>query len=44
MLRAPEALRYRKDDRPASFEGHDILPVVFSAIEEVAKKLLRNYT
>lgn len=32
MMRAPEILGYPKDDRTASFEGHDALPVVFAAI------------
>jgi hypothetical protein len=34
MIRAPAALDYPKDERPASFEGHDFVPIVFGAIEE----------
>ena len=34
MLRAPAALSYPTDDRAASFEGHDFVPIVFGAIEE----------
>jgi hypothetical protein len=32
MLRASPALDYPKDDRPVSFEGHGVVPCVFSAI------------
>src|SRR5260370_42236415 len=34
MIRAPAALDYPKDDRPASFDGHDFVPIVFGAIED----------
>ncbi|MGP8471502.1 DUF2471 family protein [Burkholderia sp. PR2] len=34
MLRAPAALSYPLDDRPASFEGHDFVPIVFGAIAD----------
>jgi hypothetical protein len=34
MLRAPAALGYPSDDRVASFEGHDFVPIVFQAISE----------
>jgi hypothetical protein len=32
MLRASPAMFYPKDDRPVSFEGHDVVPSVFGAI------------
>ena len=31
-VRSHEAFGYPKDDRPASFDGHDVLPIVFGAI------------
>lgn len=34
MIRAPAALDYPKDDRPASFAGHDFVPIVFGAIRD----------
>jgi hypothetical protein len=34
MLRAPEALAYPNDGRPASFEGHDFIPIIFGAIAD----------
>jgi len=34
MIRAPAALDYPKDERPASFEGHGFVPIVFGAIED----------
>jgi hypothetical protein len=39
MLRAPEALGYPNDDRPASFEGHDFVPIVFGAIADAWRKV-----
>ena len=33
MICAPAALSYPNDDRPVSFEGHDFVPIVFSAID-----------
>lgn len=32
MLRASPAMGYPKDDRPVSFEGHDVVPSLFGAI------------
>jgi hypothetical protein len=32
MLRASPAMGYPKDDRPVSFEGHDVVPSVFGVI------------
>lgn len=39
MLRAPEALGYPNDDRPASFEGHDFAPIIFGAIADAWAKV-----
>nr|WP_207002327.1 DUF2471 family protein [Trinickia mobilis] len=39
MLRVPAALDYPKDDRPASFEGHDFVPVVFGAIIDAWRRV-----
>ncbi|AME28656.1 DUF2471 family protein [Burkholderia sp. PAMC 26561] len=39
MIRAPAALDYPKDDRPASFEGHDFVPIVFGAIEDAWRRV-----
>ena len=33
MICAWAALSYPNDDRPVSFEGHDFVPIVFSAID-----------
>ncbi|EIM99277.1 hypothetical protein WQE_19804 [Paraburkholderia hospita] len=33
MICAPAALSYPKDEGPVSFEGHDFVPIVFSAID-----------
>ncbi|MDQ7979891.1 DUF2471 family protein [Paraburkholderia sp. SARCC-3016] len=33
MICAPAALSYPNDDRPVSFESHDFVPIVFSAID-----------
>lgn len=38
MIRAPAVLSYPKDDRPASFGGHDFVPIVFGAIERVLSR------
>jgi len=38
MLRAPAALDYPKDDRPVSFEGHDVIPSVFRTIDAVWRR------
>jgi hypothetical protein len=32
MLRASPAMGYPNDERPVSFEGHDLVPTVFGAI------------
>jgi Protein of unknown function (DUF2471) len=39
MLRAPAALSYPKDERPASFEGHEFVPIVFGAIDEAWRRV-----
>ncbi len=39
MIRAPAALDYPKDDRPASFVGHDFVPIVFGAIEDAWRRV-----
>uniref|UniRef100_UPI003F50B1EE DUF2471 family protein n=1 Tax=Caballeronia sp. LjRoot34 TaxID=3342325 RepID=UPI003F50B1EE len=39
MIRAPDALGYPKDDRPASFVGHDFVPIVFGAIEDAWRRV-----
>jgi hypothetical protein len=39
MIRAPAALDYPKDERPASFEGHDFKPIVFGAIEDAWRRV-----
>ena len=33
MVRSHEAFGYPRDDRPASFEGLGVLPIVFGAIQ-----------
>lgn len=33
MICAPAALSYPNDDRPVSFDGHDFVSIVFSAID-----------
>jgi hypothetical protein len=38
LIRAPASLDYPRDERPASFEGCDLVPVVFQAIEEVWRR------
>jgi hypothetical protein len=32
MICAPGVLDYPNDERPASFEGHDFVPIVFGAL------------
>lgn len=39
MIRSHEAFRYPKDDRPASFVGHDVIPMVFDTIEDAWNRL-----
>lgn len=39
MLRAPAAFNYPNDDRPASFEGHGFVPIVFGAIDEAWRRV-----
>lgn len=39
MIRAPAALEYPKDDRPASFDGHDFVPIIFGAIEDAWRRV-----
>jgi hypothetical protein len=34
MICAPAALDYPTDDRPVSFKGHDVVPIVFKVIDE----------
>jgi hypothetical protein len=38
MICAPAALSYPNDERPASFDGHDFVPIVFGAIEKAWRK------
>jgi hypothetical protein len=38
LIRAPAELDHPKDQRPASFDGHDLVPVVFQAIEEARRR------
>jgi hypothetical protein len=38
LIRAPASLDYPRDERPASFEGCDLVPVVFQAIEEAWRR------
>jgi hypothetical protein len=38
LIRAPASLDYPRDERPASFEGCDLVPAVFQAIEEVWRR------
>lgn len=39
MLRAPAALEYPKDNREASFEGNDFVPVIFGEIAEAWRRV-----
>jgi hypothetical protein len=39
MIRGPAVLDYPKDDRPASFDGHDFVPIVFGAIEDAWRRV-----
>ena len=39
MLRTSKALGYPEDDRPASFAGHGITPIVLGAIEKLWNRL-----
>jgi hypothetical protein len=39
MICAPAALSYPNDDRAASFEGHDFVPIVFSAIDRAWRQV-----
>ncbi len=39
MIRAPAALEYPRDDRPASFDGHDFVPIVYGAIEDAWRRV-----
>ncbi|WP_208716142.1 DUF2471 family protein [Paraburkholderia graminis] len=38
LIRAPASLDYPRDERPASFEGCDLVPVVFQAIQEAWRR------
>ncbi|MBC8641570.1 DUF2471 family protein [Caballeronia sp. EK] len=38
MLRAPAVLDYPKNDQPVSFEGHDVVPSVFRAIDDAWRR------
>jgi hypothetical protein len=35
----PAALDYPNDDRPASFEGHDFVPIIFGSLERAWRKV-----
>lgn len=37
MIRSSPLFGYPKDDRPASFDGHNIVPIVFGQIEKAWK-------
>jgi hypothetical protein len=39
MTRAPAALDYPKEERPASFDGHGFVPIVFGAIEDAWRRV-----
>ncbi|WP_350357274.1 DUF2471 family protein [Paraburkholderia fungorum] len=39
MICAPAVLSYPNDDRPASFEGHDFVPIVFAALERAWREV-----
>jgi hypothetical protein len=39
MVRSHEAFRYPKDNRLASFEGHELMPIVFGAIRDAWKRV-----
>ncbi len=39
MICAPAVLSYPNDDRPASFEGHDFVPIVFAAIDRACRQV-----
>jgi hypothetical protein len=39
MLRSPSALDYPKDERPVSFEGHDFVPGIFTAIHDAWRQV-----
>ncbi|MGC2042047.1 DUF2471 family protein [Paraburkholderia caledonica] len=38
LIRAPASLDYPRDERPACFEGCDLVPVVFQAIQEAWRR------
>jgi hypothetical protein len=42
MICAPAALSHPNDDRPASFEGHDFVPIVFAALDRVWRQVHRE--
>ncbi|MEZ0605736.1 DUF2471 domain-containing protein [Paraburkholderia sp. IW21] len=39
MICAPAVLEYPNDDRPASLEGHDFVPIVFGALERAWRQV-----
>lgn len=39
MICAPAVLSYPNDDRPASFEGHDFVPIVFAALDRAWRQV-----
>lgn len=39
MICAPAALDYPNDDRPASFDGHDFVPIVFGSLERAWRRV-----
>jgi len=39
MICAPAVLEYPNDDRPASFEGHDFVPIIFGALERAWRQV-----
>lgn len=39
MICAPAVLKYSNDDRLASFEGHDFVPIVFGVLERAWRQV-----
>ena len=39
MMCAPAVLNYPNDDRPAPFEGHDFVPIVFAALDRAWRQV-----
>ena len=39
MICSPAAFEYPRDDRPASFDGHDFVPIAFGAIVDAWRRV-----